>query len=253
MRSISGARWGNQPFQASLRTGVALASVVAVEHRKRDIDVGLAARRVEHAPAPRPVFDGGGAVGGSRSSAVLAISRRVAAVDQILAHRHQAEPVAQHRIAAVGGDDQVGADASGRPPARVRRRPSPPLPPSPVTISAPDALRRRRQRVDDGLAHDAEHPAADPAMHRDHPVAVVAHLAGMGEGRAFHRRVVGAHRREHAQPVLIDIDACAGCAQALPALVHAHAPAALRQRAGRREAGETCAHDLRVSFFHRII
>ena len=40
-----------------------LGERVAVEHRERDIDVGLAAGRVEHAPAPRPVFDGGGAVG----------------------------------------------------------------------------------------------------------------------------------------------------------------------------------------------
>ena len=174
------------------------------------------------------------------------------AIDQIFAHREQAEPVAQHRIAAVGGDDQVGAQplavrqhefAVGARPGRHR--------------SGDDlgtrALRRCRQRVDHGLAHDAEHAAADPAMHRDHPVAVVAHLAGMGEGRAFHRRIVGIHRREYAQPVLVDIDACTGCAQAFPTLVHAHAPAALRQRAGRREAGKTCAHDFRVSFFHRTI
>src|SRR5262249_35195568 len=63
----------------------------------------------------------------------------------------------------------------------------------------------------------------------------------------------GADRREHAQPVLIDVDARAGGAQALPALVHAHAPAALRQRAGRGQAGETRASDLGVPFHGAIL
>ena len=40
-----------------------LRRLVAVEHGQRDIDLGLAARRVEHAPAAGPVFDRGGAVG----------------------------------------------------------------------------------------------------------------------------------------------------------------------------------------------
>ena len=41
--------------------------LVAVEHGQRDIDVGLAARRVEHAARARPIFDGLGAVGRSRA------------------------------------------------------------------------------------------------------------------------------------------------------------------------------------------
>jgi hypothetical protein len=60
------------------------------------------------------------------------------------------------------------------------------------------ARRRRRQRVDDGLAHDAEHAAALPAVDRDHTVAIVANLAGVGERRALDRLLIGADRREHA-------------------------------------------------------
>src|SRR5262249_49043246 len=106
--------------------------------------------------------------------------------------------------------------------------------------------------------HDAEHTAAIPAVHRDHPVAIVADLAGMGERRALDRLVIGANRRQHAQPVLIDVDARAGGAQALPALVHAYAPAALRQRTGRGPACAARAGDCGVPFpgailWHRAI
>src|SRR5262249_14408260 len=100
--------------------------------------------------------------------------------------------------------------------------------------------------------------AAIPAVHRDQPVAVIADLAGVGERRTLDRLVVGADRRQHAQPVLVDVDARAGRAQALPALVHAHAPAALRQRTGRRQAWQTGPGDFGVPFhgailWHRMI
>ena len=106
------------------------------------------------------------------------------------------------------------------------------------------------QRIDHGLAHDREHPAALPAVHRDHPVLVVAHLAGMGERRAVDRRGIGADRLQHAQAVLVDVDARAGGAQPIGALVHAHAPAALRQRAGRGQPGKSRADDFRAALLH---
>ena len=80
--------------------------------------------------------------------------------------------------------------------------------------------------------------------------AVVAHLAGVRDRRALDRRLVGADRFEHAQAVLVDVDARAGGAQRIGALVHAHAPAALRQRAGRGQPGKSGADDFRVPFGH---
>ncbi len=107
----------------------------------------------------------------------------------------------------------------------------------PSTISTPFFSRLVRHRVDHALAHDAEHALGGiPAMHREHAVLLVAHLAGMGEGRALHRLVVGAELFEDAKPVLVDVDAGAGRAQLRRALVQAHAPALLRQRPRRREA-----------------
>ena len=172
-----------------------------------------------------------------------------AAVDQIFALRQQPEPVAQPRIAAVGADDQVGLDAAavrqhklaiGRR-ARGRRIDD---------DLDPGARRRGGERIDDVLPHDAEHAAALPAVHRDQPVVAVAHFAGMGERRALDRGVIGADRLEHPQAVLVDVDARAGGAQPVAALMHAHAPAALRQRAGRGEAGKAGADDLGMSLAH---
>ena len=88
-------------------------------------------------------------------------------------------------------------------------------------------------------------------MHREQLVVVVAHLAGMRERRALHRRVIGAERLQHPQPVLVDVDAGAGGAQLAAALVHPHAPAALRERAGGGEPGKAGSGDLGVSLLHR--
>ena len=74
-----------------------LGDLVAVEHRERDIDVALAAGRIEHAPGAGPIFDGGGAV--RRCQALLLRlgdqqARR--AIDQVFALSQQADGVA-HR------------------------------------------------------------------------------------------------------------------------------------------------------------
>src|SRR5207247_10189362 len=66
--------------------------------------------------------------------------------------------------------------------------------------------------------------------------------------RAVADRVLGgAERLEHAQAVLVDVDAGAGGAQAVGALVHPHTPAALRERAGGGQACETAADNLRAA------
>ncbi len=72
----------------------------------------------------------------------------------------------------------------------------------------------------------------------------------MRERRAFHGVVIGPDRFEHAQAVLVDVDAGAGRAQPVGALMHAHAPAALRQRAGRGQAGKSGADDFGVTLAH---
>jgi hypothetical protein len=87
-------------------------------------------------------------------------------------------------------------------------------------------------------------------MHRNQPIASVAHLACMREWGAFDRGIISPDRFKHAQPILVDVDAGAGGAQAVGTLMHAHAPAALCQRACRREAGKTGADDFSLSFAH---
>src|SRR6185295_11426727 len=243
---------GKPAFPRILSHRRRLGSLVAIEHRERDVDIVLAARRVEHAPRARPVFDGGAGVRRQTLLLDLRDQQPRRAIDQKLAFPQQPDRLAHGRVAAVGADDQVGLE---RAPVREhelavgtgsgRNRAGDDL--------DPGALRRCRQRIDDGLAHDAEHAAPLPAVDRNHTVAIVAHLAGMGERRALDRRGIGADRREHAQPVLVDVDAGARGAQALSALVHAHAPAALRQSAGRGQAGETRAGDFGVPLHGAIL
>ena len=72
----------------------------------------------------------------------------------------------------------------------------------------------------------------------------------MGERRAFDRGFIGTDRLQHAQTVLVNINARASSAQPIAALMHTHAPAALRQGAGRGEAGKSGADDLGVSLAH---
>src|SRR5260370_39976951 len=79
---------------------------------------------------------------------------------------------------------------------------------------------------------------------------MAAPLADWDDRRTRDRLRVGADRREHAQPVLVNIDARAGGAQAFPALVHAHAPAVLRKGASRGQASKSRAGDFGVSL-HR--
>ena len=249
MRPISGSRCGNQRFQASRSHRDFLRRLVAVEHGERDIDLGLAARRVEHAAAAGPVFDRGGAVGCPISSGVLSIRSRVqpstrylrlARRPRLSRSRELVPSAATIRSALMRAAVGQGQLAVGR--GRHGRRVEHDL----------GAGQRRGfgERIDHGLAHDREHPAALPAVHRDHPVLVVAHLAGVGERRAMDRRRIGADRLQHAQAVLVDVDAGAGGAQPVGALVHAHAPAALRQRAGRRQPGKARADDFRMTLRH---
>src|SRR5262249_23705363 len=62
--------------------------------------------------------------------------------------------------------------------------------------------------------------------------------------------IIGADRFEHAQAVLVDVDAGAGGTQLLGALMHAHTPAPLRERAGGGEPGKPGAGDFGVALRH---
>jgi len=55
---------------------------------------------------------------------------------------------------------------------------------------------------------------------------------------------------ENAQAILVDVNAGAGRAQAVGALVHAHAPAALGKRASRRQSGKASAGDFGMPSGH---
>ena len=74
----------------------------------------------------------------------------------------------------------------------------------------------------------------------------------MGERRTLDRGLIGADSFEHAKPVLVDINTRTGGTQAIRAFVHAHAPAALCQRASRGEPGKSGADDFRVSLRHGV-
>ena len=104
---------------------------------------------------------------------------------------------------------------------------------------------------DVGAVHDAEDAAAFPAMGRDQPVAAVTHFAGMGERGAFDCGGIGADSFENAQAILVNVNAGAGGAQAIGALVHAHAPAALGKRARRGQPGKSGAGDFGTTLGHR--
>ncbi len=148
------------------------------------------------------------------------------------------------RIGAVGADDQIGREAAavrqhqlalrgGRGRAGTggddRARP----------------LRRGGERVDHALAHDAVDPARRriPAMHRQDTIAIIPRLARMGDVRARDGVVAGPQRFQHAKSVLVDVDSGSIGPQRVGALVHLDVPAALRQCAGRGEAGKTRADD----------
>ena len=89
-------------------------------------------------------------------------------------------------------------------------------------------------------------------MHRNQLVPAIADLAGVRERRALNCGIIGADCFQYAQAVLVDVNAGTGGAQAIGAFVHAHAPAALRQRARRGQPGKSGADDLRVSFLHLL-
>src|SRR5262249_3108041 len=89
-----------------------------------------------------------------------------------------------------------------------------------------------------------------PAMHGNNAVALVAYLAHVRRIGARDGGIVGADRLEHTQAVLVDVDAGAGGAQLLGALMHAHAPSPLRERAGSGEAGKPGPGDLGVALRH---
>ena len=72
----------------------------------------------------------------------------------------------------------------------------------------------------------------------------------MGNRRALDRGVIGADRLENAQAIFINVNAGARRAQAIGALVHAHGPAALGQRASRGQSGKSRAGDFGVTSGH---
>ena len=81
-------------------------------------------------------------------------------------------------------------------------------------------------------------------MCREQAIVLVARLAHEVARVVGERLLERPERLQHAQAVFVDVDAGAGGAQALGALVQPHAPAALRERAGGGEAGEAAADDL---------
>src|SRR5581483_6761874 len=81
-------------------------------------------------------------------------------------------------------------------------------------------------------------------MHRNGAVAVITHLARMRDRCTAYRIVIGAERLEDAQAVLVEINTGAGGAEPIGPLVHAHLPAALRERAGCGQTREARADDL---------
>ena len=85
-------------------------------------------------------------------------------------------------------------------------------------------------------------------MHRQHAVLLVAHLAGMRERRALHRLVIGAELFEHAQAVLVDVDAGAGRPKFGRAFVQPHAPALPGERYGGGETRKSATDDFGMSF-----
>src|SRR5690349_11300552 len=87
-------------------------------------------------------------------------------------------------------------------------------------------------------------------MHGNNAVALVAYLAHVRRIGAGDGCIIGTDRFEHAQAVLVDVDAGAGGAQLLAALVHAHAPATLRERAGGGEPGKPGPGDFGVALRH---
>src|SRR5262249_30393160 len=111
-------------------------------------------------------------------------------------------------------------------------------------------MRRRGERVDHVLPHDAEDAAAFPVVNGDQPAALVTHFASMRKRRAFHGGGIGAYRFENAQAILINVNAGAGGAQAVGALMHANAPAALRQSPARGEPGKSSTGDFGVALAH---
>src|ERR1041385_1216414 len=81
---------------------------VLVQHGEREVELLRVAWVVEKAPVPRPVLDGA-AVGRFRD-VELRNEDADRAVGEKAAVRDQAEAVADVRVDAVGGDDQVGFD-----------------------------------------------------------------------------------------------------------------------------------------------
>src|SRR6185436_11242756 len=79
-------------------------------------------------------------------------------------------------------------------------------------------------------------------------IVLVARLAREMAGAVTQRLLGGADGLQHAQAVLVDVDARSSGAQPIGALVQPHAPAALRQRAGRGQPCETPADDFCLTF-----
>src|SRR5262249_7370356 len=130
--------------------------------------------------------------------------------------------------------------ANTRPPSGIAAIAS-----DPVTISAPDLRAAPASALMTYCRTMLKHPRAlVPVVDREDPIVLITDLPSVRKGRALDRFFESAESLEHAQPVLVDVDAGARGAQLVGALVHAHLPSALRQSTGRRQSGEPGSDDL---------
>src|SRR5262249_11910938 len=188
----------------------------------------------------------------SRSCCVLAISRRVAPSTRYL--RFDNRPPASRTAELLPSAPTMRSALSLRPSASTSS-PSAlaPVATEPVTISAPARV---------AAAASALMTVWRTMLNTRLPSQRCTEISRLrssrtsrvwAKGAPLTPPALGPPRREHAQPVLVDVDTRAGGAQALPALVHAHAPIALRERAGRGQACETRAGDFGVPFHGAIL
>ena len=103
------------------------------------------------------------------------------------------------------------------------------------------------ERVDHALAQHAV-DAHVPRVRGEQAVVLVARLAHAVACAAADRVVARAERFQHAQAVLVDVDAGAGGAQPIGTLVQPHPPAPPREGARGGEPGEAAAYDLGPAF-----
>jgi hypothetical protein len=87
-------------------------------------------------------------------------------------------------------------------------------------------------------------------MDRDQPIVVISHLAGVRDGSALDGGRICPDGLEYTQSVFVNIDARASGTQLVGALMDPYAPASLRKRARRRQAGKSRSNHLGPSINH---